>query len=166
MQGTVLSWNNLCNSGSLIVGPLILAAIYSRNKEAIYYVSSGIAFVGSCIMGYVSTWPNAKTIGRNSSCISESTKGKDMQVELKVENVERSTGSQSSETVNIVEDNTLQSVNRDKVIPVGISGKDDATPTLSVCWILHYFIAGGNITTGNGIVCRYILLLELDINSR
>ena len=40
MQGTVLSWNNLCNSGSLIVGPLILAAIYSRNKEAIYYVSS------------------------------------------------------------------------------------------------------------------------------
>ena len=53
-------------SSSLIIGPLTLSAIYSHNKEAIYYFSSIWGLLGLCIMGYVSTWPNAKIIGKQS----------------------------------------------------------------------------------------------------
>ena len=63
----------------------MLSAIYPYNKEAIYYFSSIIAFIGLCIMGYVSTWPNANIIGKQSIYKDES---KSIELpELKVEKV-------------------------------------------------------------------------------
>ena len=61
----------------------MLSAIYPYNKEAIYYFSSIFGLIGVCIMGYVSTWPNAKVIGKKSTYEDE-TKSIELP-ELKVE---------------------------------------------------------------------------------
>ena len=45
---------------------MVLSAIYTRDSESIYYFSSVFGFIGFCIMLYVSTWTNAKIIGKKS----------------------------------------------------------------------------------------------------
>ena len=69
---------------------MVLSAIYTRNSEAIYYFSSILGFIGLCIMVYVSTWPNAKIIGKKSLY-----KGDSKSIELQELNTEK----RSEETV-------------------------------------------------------------------
>ena len=67
-----------------------MSAIYTRNSEAIYYFSSILGFTGMCIMVYISTWPNAKIIGKKSLY-----KGDSKSIELQELNAEK----RSEETV-------------------------------------------------------------------
>ena len=69
---------------------MVLSAIYTRNSEAIYYFSSILGFIGLCIMVYISTWPNAKIIGKKSLY-----KGDSKSIELQELNAEK----RSEETV-------------------------------------------------------------------
>ena len=64
MQGTVLSWNNFCYQASMISCPLILSAIYMKNRDAIYYFSSGFAFVGLIVMIILACRKDCKTLGK------------------------------------------------------------------------------------------------------
>ena len=64
MQGTVLSWNNFCYQASMISCPLILSAIYMKNHDAIYYFSSGFAFVGLIVMIILACRKDCKTLGK------------------------------------------------------------------------------------------------------
>ena len=66
IQGTVLSWNNFCYQASLIISPLVLSAIYEYNIDAIYYFSAGIIAIGGLITAYMSTWKNARELGKVS----------------------------------------------------------------------------------------------------
>ena len=124
----MLSWNNFCNASSLIICPLVLAAIYPRNKEAIYYASSITAFVAACIMGYVSMWPNAKTIGKEYSPeVLKAMESSITETELKVAKVEKALDAQSTAAKNgDLTDNSLQSVKRDEVVPVMTSVESSA----------------------------------------
>ena len=124
----MLSWNNFCNASSLIICPLVLAAIYPRNKEAIYYASSITAFVAACIMGYVSMWPNAKTIGKEYSPeVLKAMESSITETELKVAKVEKALDAHSTAPKNgDLTDNYLQSVKRDEVVPVMTSVESSA----------------------------------------
>lgn len=72
-----MSWNNFCYQSCVIVAPLILSAVYEWNINATYYISVIPALLGTCVMGYVSTWQNAKTLGRPCD---EDTEQKDVEM--------------------------------------------------------------------------------------
>ena len=44
----------------------MLSSIYTWNIDATYYFSSIFAVIGTIVMGYLSTWKNAKTLGKPS----------------------------------------------------------------------------------------------------
>lgn len=50
----------------MIVCPLILSTVYAWNIDATYYFSSIFAVIGTIVMGYLSTWKNAKSLGKPS----------------------------------------------------------------------------------------------------
>ena len=83
MQGTVLSWNNFCYQTSLIVSPLILSAIYIKNRDAIYYFSSIFAAIGFVVMACLACRKDYKVIGK-VSMFAEEKKDVEM-VEKKVD---------------------------------------------------------------------------------
>lgn len=66
VQGTVLSWNNFCYQGSLIVCPLVLSAIYIKNRDAIYYFSCILAVVGLLVVSPLTCRKDVKTLGKVS----------------------------------------------------------------------------------------------------
>ena len=76
MQGTVLSWNNFCYQASMISCPLILSAIYMKNHDAIYYFSSGFAFVGLIVMIILACRKDCKTLGKVPMYSEESSEEK------------------------------------------------------------------------------------------
>ncbi|KAK8802724.1 hypothetical protein WA171_006398, partial [Blastocystis sp. BT1] len=66
VQGTVLSWNNFCYQGSLIICPLVLSAIYSKNRDAIFYFSSVLSLIGLLVVSPLACRKDVKTLGKVS----------------------------------------------------------------------------------------------------
>ena len=83
MQGTVLSWNNFCYQASMISCPLILSAIYMKNRDAIYYFSSGFAFVGLIVMIILACRKDCKTLGKVTNVPGEQKAEKAVEMEEK-----------------------------------------------------------------------------------
>ena len=87
MQGTVLSWNNFCYQASMISCPLILSAIYMKNRDAIYYFSSIFAVIGLIVMSFLACRKDCKTLGKVSMFAEE----KDVEmVEKKIDDSDNS----------------------------------------------------------------------------
>lgn len=88
--------------------------------------------MGLCIMGYVSTWPNAKTIGKEYDPEVLKMINAKKEIELEEAKVEKPVEAQSTEAKDAgLADNSLQSVKGDKAIPVVIpesSPASDVTP--------------------------------------
>lgn len=64
VQGTVISWNNMCCQASLIVTPLVLSSMYTRNWEAPFYLSAGVTAVGALIMLNMSCRKDRNELGK------------------------------------------------------------------------------------------------------
>lgn len=65
----------------MIISPLILSAVYEYNMEAVYYFSSVFPIIAGCIMGYVSTWKNARELGKASLEKKEEVKKEDVELQ-------------------------------------------------------------------------------------
>ena len=67
MAGKVLSWDNFAMQAALISAPLVLSEIYSSSREAVYYVTAGVCFLGMLDIGYVATWKGSRDFGKKAS---------------------------------------------------------------------------------------------------
>ena len=67
MAGKVLSWDNFAMQAALISAPLVLSEIYSSSREAVYYVTAGVCFLGMLNIGYVATWKGSRDFGKKAS---------------------------------------------------------------------------------------------------
>ena len=105
----------------------MLSAIYPYNKEAIYYFSSIFGLIGVCIMGYVSTWPNAKVIGKKS-IYKDETKSVELP-ELKVEKSveEGAVVPQITEGAPTVEGSSEEQTGTDSAAPDGRIRRESAS---------------------------------------
>ena len=52
---------------ALISAPLVLSEIYSSSREAVYYVTAGVCFLGMLNIGYVATWKGSRDFGKKAS---------------------------------------------------------------------------------------------------
>ena len=52
---------------ALISAPLVLSEIYSSSREAVYYVTAGVCFLGMLDIGYVTTWKGSRDFGKKAS---------------------------------------------------------------------------------------------------
>ena len=68
----------------MIISPLILSSIYEYNIEAIYYFSSAFPAIACIIMIYISTWKNARELGKSSQSNTE----KDMKNDIELKTIE------------------------------------------------------------------------------
>ena len=108
----------------------MLSAIYPYNKEAIYYFSSIFGLIGVCIMGYVSTWPNAKVIGKKS-IYKDETKSVELP-ELKIEKSveEGAVVPQTTEGAPAVEGSSEEQTGTANSVPVESKpSENDQTPS-------------------------------------
>lgn len=94
-----------------------------RSSEAIYYFSSILSFIGMCIMVYVSTWPNAKIIGKKSLY-----KGDSKSIELQELNTEKK--SEVAVVVPQTEENTAAAPQTVKE-PANVPQTEENTPQLA-----------------------------------
>ena len=83
MQGTILSWNNFCYQGSLIICPLVLSAIYMKNRDAIYYFSSIFSVIGTIITVILACRKDCKTLGKVTNVPGEQKSEKAVEMEEK-----------------------------------------------------------------------------------
>ena len=60
----MISWNNMCCQASLIVTPLVLSSMYTRNWEAPFYLSAGVTAVGALIMLNMSCRKDRNELGK------------------------------------------------------------------------------------------------------
>ena len=73
------------------MAPLILSAVYIRNRDATYYLSAGIATLGTIVMIMIACRKDAKVLGKQNILAvrersnSENSNGKDTKAEMKVE---------------------------------------------------------------------------------
>ena len=58
---------------------MVLTFIYGYHKDSTYYFSAFIAMIAAIIMGYISTWNNAKILGK-ISLYEDEAKSIEMQV--------------------------------------------------------------------------------------
>ena len=52
---------------ALISAPLVPSEIYSSSREAVYYVTAGVCFLGMLDIGYVATWKGSRDFGKKAS---------------------------------------------------------------------------------------------------
>lgn len=64
MQGTVISWLNICNQSAMIVSPIVAAEIYKKTKPGVLYYSSILSVVAFLIMLVISLRPDAWKLGK------------------------------------------------------------------------------------------------------
>ena len=84
MAGKVLSWDNFAMQAALISAPLVLSEIYSSSREAVYYVTAGVCFLGMLDIGYVATWKGSRDFGKKASYEEEEKKDIEMnEMEMK-----------------------------------------------------------------------------------
>lgn len=79
----VLSWNNFCYQGSLIICPLVLSAIYPYNPDAIYYFSSIFSAIGLLVMISLACRKDSKTLGKKSLVEKQELPVKEVELEDK-----------------------------------------------------------------------------------
>ena len=72
----------------MIISPLILSSIYEYNIEAVYYFSSAFPAIACIIMIYISTWKNARELGKSSQSNTEKDM-KNVNTELKTVEVNK-----------------------------------------------------------------------------
>ena len=65
---------------ALISAPLVLSEIYSSSREAVYYVTAGVCFLGMLDIGYVATWKGSKDFGKIASYEEEEKKEKNIEM--------------------------------------------------------------------------------------
>ena len=82
VQGTVISWNNMCCQASLIVTPLVLSSMYTRNWEAPFYLSAGVMALGALIMLYMSCRKDRNELGKKSVMGETEMPIKDVEVKM------------------------------------------------------------------------------------
>lgn len=69
---------------ALISAPLVLSEIYSSSREAVYYVTAGVCFLGMLDIGYVATWKGSRDFGKKASYEEEEKKDIEMnEMEMK-----------------------------------------------------------------------------------
>ena len=83
MQGSILSWNNFCYQGSLIICPLVLSAIYIKNHDAIYYFSSIFSVIGTILTVILACRKDCKTLGKVTNVPGEQKAEKAVEMEEK-----------------------------------------------------------------------------------
>jgi len=75
----------------LIVAPLILSAVYTRNRDATYYLSAGVATLGTIVMTTIACRKDAKVLGKQNiidvreRSNSQNSNGKDAKSDMDVE---------------------------------------------------------------------------------
>ena len=60
----MLAYNNAAYQTALIVSPLVAGAIYTVNREWVFYSSAILVVLGGLTMAYMCTWKNVKEIGK------------------------------------------------------------------------------------------------------
>ena len=75
VQGTVISWNNMCCQASLIITPLVLSTIYTYNWEAAFYFSGGVIAIAALVMLYMSCRDDRQQLGKKGMVPEASEKG-------------------------------------------------------------------------------------------
>ena len=85
MQGQVLAYNNAAYQTALIISPLVAGAIYTVNREWVFYSSAILVVCGGLTMAYMCTWKNVKEIGKKVTVEEEPKKEIEMKEEPKKE---------------------------------------------------------------------------------
>ena len=73
------------------MAPLILSAVYTRNRDATYYLSAGVATFGTIVMTTIACRKDAKVLGKQNIMTvrersnSENSNGKDAKSNMNVE---------------------------------------------------------------------------------
>lgn len=60
----MLAYNNAAYQTALIISPLVAGAIYTVNREWVFYSSAILVVCGGLTMAYMCTWKNVKDIGK------------------------------------------------------------------------------------------------------
>ena len=69
---------------ALISAPLVLSEIYSSSREAVYYVTAGVCFLGMLDIGYVATWKGSRDFGKKANYKEDEKKDIEMnEMEMK-----------------------------------------------------------------------------------
>ena len=98
----------------MIISPLILSSIYEYNIEAVYYFSSAFPAIACIIMIYISTWKNARELGKSTQVNTE--KESKSNIELKTVDVseEKKVHSEEKRVEEVKDVNTVNSENATK----------------------------------------------------
>ena len=85
MQGQVLAYNNAAYQTALIISPLVAGAIYTVNREWVFYSSAILVVCGGMTMAYMCTWKIVKEIGKKVTVEEEPKKEIEVKEEPKKE---------------------------------------------------------------------------------
>ena len=77
----MLAYNNAAYQTALIISPLVAGAIYTVNREWVFYSSAILVVCGGLTMAYMCTWKNVKEIGKKVTVEEEPKK----EIEMKEE---------------------------------------------------------------------------------
>ena len=81
----MLAYNNAAYQTALIISPLVAGAIYTVNREWVFYSSAILVVCGGLTMAYMCTWKNVKEIGKKVTVEEEPKKEIEMKEEPKKE---------------------------------------------------------------------------------
>ena len=101
----------------MIASPIVLSAIYSKNRDAMYYFSMVFSFIAFIVMAYISTWPNAKTLGLQKQ--EEEKKKPD--IEMAEMETKKPESNDATSPIKTEEQVIEQSVSSDKVVSAVVS---------------------------------------------
>ena len=100
----------------MIASPIVLSAIYSKNRDAMYYFSMVFSFIAFIVMAYISTWPNAKTLG-----LQKQEEKKKPGIEMAEMETKKPESNDATSPIKTEEQVTEQSVSSDKVVSAVVS---------------------------------------------
>lgn len=83
----MLAYNNAAYQTALIISPLVAGAIYTVNREWVFYSSAILVVCGGLTMAYMYTWKNVKEIGKKVT-VEEEPKKEEAKVEIEMKEEE------------------------------------------------------------------------------
>ena len=83
----MLAYNNAAYQTALIISPLVAGAIYTVNREWVFYSSAILVVCGGLTMAYMCTWKNVKEIGKKVT-VEEEPKKEEAKVEIEMKEEE------------------------------------------------------------------------------
>lgn len=83
----MLAYNNAAYQTALIISPLVAGAIYTVNREWVFYSSAILVVCGGLTMAYMCTWKNVKEIGKKVT-VEEEPKKEEVKVEIEMKEEE------------------------------------------------------------------------------